>query len=243
MRCLERVQSNPPSTNVNFEVRDDSGGRTRFSYDGNSDPQKWSDLSPEFFLCSNGTRQSPIDISRSAAVRDPKLRPLHSIYAKASATLVGKVKYGEGVGAIVVDGVKYKLDHVHRHSPYEHIIDDIRYPAELHLVHVSPSGDLSVVAVLYKYGRPDPFLSQLKEKVAALSKAVKTGIPNANVTAGLVRTRALISSTSKYYRYVKQISKEQVTSLIDLLEYDCRNNTRPTQPLHGRRVLLCHGGV
>ncbi|XP_078440869.1 alpha carbonic anhydrase 1, chloroplastic-like [Wolffia australiana] len=200
------------------------------------------------------------------------------------------LKYGEEVGVIVIDGKNYKLQQLHWHSPSEHTIDGVRYPVELHLVHVSEDGNISVVAVLYKYGHADPFLAgmnasdspwlmlqpailssnilvfqpvQLEEKMTSLLKAVKNGNHHANVTAGLVSARALTHHTNKYYRYVgslttppctegvtwnilgkvKQISPEQANSLTSLLEDDCRHNARPVQPLHGRRVLLCHKEV
>lgn len=33
-----------------------------------------------------------------------------------------------------------------------------RFPVELHLVHKSVDGNITVVAVLYQFGRADPFL-------------------------------------------------------------------------------------
>ncbi|XP_078441152.1 alpha carbonic anhydrase 1, chloroplastic-like [Wolffia australiana] len=243
-------------------------GRARFAYDGIINPEKWADLSPQYALCARGTRQSPIDIARHAAVADPDMKPLGSLYNPGSATLIDNgfnvmLKYGEEVGVIVIDGKNYKLQQLHWHSPSEHTIDGVRYPVELHLVHVSEDGNISVVAVLYKYGHADPFLSQLEEKMTSLLKAVKNGNHHANVTAGLVSARALTHHTNKYYRYVgslttppctegvtwnilgkvKQISPEQANSLTSLLEDDCRHNARPVQPLHGRRVLLCHKEV
>ncbi|XP_078447540.1 alpha carbonic anhydrase 1, chloroplastic-like [Wolffia australiana] len=243
-------------------------GRARFAYDGSITPQKWGDLSPQYALCATGTRQSPIDIVRSAAVADPNLKPLGSSYNPGSASLIDNgfnvmLKYGEDVGVIVIDGKKYKLQQLHWHSPSEHTIDGVQYPVEMHLVHLSETGDISVVAVLYKYGRADPFLSQLAEKMTTLMTAVKSGNPHANVSAGLVSTRALTQHTNKYYRYVgslttppctegvtwnilgkvMEMSIEQASSLTSLLEDDCRHNARPTQPLLGRRVLLCNQGV
>lgn len=36
-----------------------------------------------------------------------------------------------------------------------------RYNMELHIVHKSFRGDIAVVGILYKLGRPDPFLAQV----------------------------------------------------------------------------------
>ncbi|XP_078440868.1 alpha carbonic anhydrase 1, chloroplastic-like, partial [Wolffia australiana] len=236
--------------------------RARFAYDGITNPEKWADLSPQHALCARGTRQSPIDSARHAAVADQDLKPLGSLYNPGRATLIDNgfnvmLKYGDEVGVIVVDGKNYKLQQLHWHSPSEHTIDGVRYPVLLHLVHVSEDGNISVVAVFYKYSHTDPFCL-LEEKMTSLLKAVKNANHHANVTAGLVSARALTHHSNKYYRYVgslttppctegvtwnilgkvREISPEQANSLTSLLEDDCR-----VQPLHGRRVLLCHQEV
>ncbi|CAA7405356.1 unnamed protein product [Spirodela intermedia] len=240
----------------------------KFGYSGTISPDKWGELSPDYFLCSNGTRQSPINIVGATAVVDRSLKQLERDYNPANATLVDNgfnvmLKYGDEVGVMVIDGKNYTLEQMHWHSPSEHTIDGVRYPTEMHLVHFSADGNISVVAVLYKYGHADPFLYQLKEEMYQMSREVNGGKYNATVTAGLVETKALRRHTNKYYRYmgslstppctenviwnvlgkVREISREQAASLSLLLEEDYRNNSRPTQLLNGRRVLLYHEGV
>lgn len=38
-----------------------------------------------------------------------------------------------------------------------------RYGLELHIVHLSSKGDIAVIAIVYKYGQPDRFLSRVFE--------------------------------------------------------------------------------
>ncbi|CAA6668494.1 unnamed protein product [Spirodela intermedia] len=240
----------------------------KFGYSGTICPEKWGELSPDYSLCSNGTRQSPINIVRAATVVDLSLKPLERDYNPANATLVDNgfnimLSYGEDVGAMVIDGKNYTLKQMHWHSPSEHTLEGIRYPMEMHLVHASDDGNISVVSILYQYGHADPFLYQLKEKVDELSKEVCAGDEEAHVAAGLVDTKALRRHTNKYYRYVgslttppctenviwnvlgkvRDISPEQASTLSSLLGEEYRNNSRPTQPLNGRRVLLYHEAV
>ncbi|CAA6668493.1 unnamed protein product [Spirodela intermedia] len=212
----------------------------KFGYSGTISPDKWGELSPDYFLCSNGTRQSPINIQ------------LERDYNPANATLVDNgfnvmLKYGDEVGVMVIDGKNYTLEQMHWHSPSEHTIDGVRSSLTGFRFKV-PDGDaprplqrrrnISVVAVLYKYGHADPFLYQLKEEMYQMSREVNGGKYNATVTAGLVETKALRRHTNKYYRYmgslstppVREISREQAASLSLLLEEDYRNNSRPTQP-------------
>lgn len=46
---------------------------------------------------------------------------------------------------------------------YSCIILYSRYDAEVHFVHESSDGKLAVIAILFKYGSPDPFLSEVFE--------------------------------------------------------------------------------
>ncbi|XP_068224779.1 carbonic anhydrase-related protein 10-like [Palaemon carinicauda] len=48
-----------------------------WTYDGISGPQFWGLINPEWSLCSNGRRQSPINLDPSLLLYDPNLRPLH----------------------------------------------------------------------------------------------------------------------------------------------------------------------
>ncbi|KAF0928751.1 hypothetical protein E2562_010631 [Oryza meyeriana var. granulata] len=56
--------------------------------------------------------------------------------------------------------------------PSEHTINGQRFPVELHMVHYSDDGNITVIAVLYRHGKPDSFLFQIremtKEQAAAL---------------------------------------------------------------------------
>lgn len=55
---------------------------------GDKGPDKWGSLDPKFKACSDGKAQSPIDLVRSKAVRNDKLKALSRDYQSARATLV-----------------------------------------------------------------------------------------------------------------------------------------------------------
>ncbi len=46
-----------------------------WSYEGETGPGSWGDLSPEFAACKNGTQQSPVDIAGAvdAALEDVEI--------------------------------------------------------------------------------------------------------------------------------------------------------------------------
>ena len=96
-----------------------------------------------------------------------------------------QLRYNDTAETIKVGGIKYKLKQLHWHSPSEHTINgqrlhvhcDIvvnrgvsivlsvctrdRFAMELHMVHFTEDGNITVVAILYRYGKPDPFLFQV----------------------------------------------------------------------------------
>lgn len=106
-----------------------------------------------------------------------------------------------------------------------------RYAAELHLVHRTDDGNLTVVSILYQYGDPDPLLSkastlylttiliffsplylylllngkctwmQLKDGLDLLAKDNCKSNEQARVPLGIIDTKLIKRNTRKYYRY------------------------------------------
>ncbi|KAK1311366.1 Bifunctional monodehydroascorbate reductase and carbonic anhydrase nectarin-3 [Acorus calamus] len=234
-----------------------------FGYTGAIGPYHWGSLSPDYYACSTGKLQSPINIIKDNAIWNPKLEPLTRYYNSANGTLVDsgfniQLRYDDSVGGLIIEGKNYTLKQMHWHTPSEHTIDGIRYPVELHLVHMSKDGDIAVVAILYNLGHPDPFLDQLKNPFKELTKEVCSGDEEAHVPVGLVETKSIKRNTRKYFRYmgslttppctenvtwsilgkVRELSMDQLVELRAPLELDYKNNSRPTQPLNGRHVYL-----
>ncbi|PNT68761.1 alpha carbonic anhydrase 1, chloroplastic [Brachypodium distachyon] len=241
----------------------DSDTGVRFGYSGRTGPKHWGSLSPNFTLCSKGFYQSPINIVRDDAVYNPKLEPLKGDYTATKATIVDNVfnialRYNNTAGTVNVDGKKYKLKQLHWHSPSEHTINGQRFPVELHMVHNTDDGNITVVSILYRYGKPDHFLFQIKDELAELyaegCKAEK-GDP---FPAGVVNMRELRQGAQGYFRYIgsltappctenviwnilgeiREMSKEQAAALMAPLQGSYKHNCRPTQRLNGRTVQL-----
>lgn len=235
-----------------------------FTYSGSTGPAKWGRLSPDYYKCSSGKVQSPVNIKKDEVVRNKKLKPLTRDYRPANATLINNgfnigIHFEESAGVLDVDGKSYTLKQMHWHSPSEHRINGVQYPAELHLVHRSDDGNLSVVAILFKYSdHPDPLLSKVKVKVHELAKDVWAGDEEAHIPLGTLNLKQLRKRTRKYYRYigslttppcsetviwnilgkVRCISKEQVEAIKAPLHSPYKNNSRPCQLLNGRKIEL-----
>ncbi|KVI12006.1 hypothetical protein Ccrd_009562 [Cynara cardunculus var. scolymus] len=207
------------SSNIIGEVLSVNGGGPQFSYLGPSGPQKWGNLSPTYSACSNGRFQSPVNIVRSKCVSGRHLKPLDVEYSlAANATLVDNLfnvamKFDGNVGVLRLNDKNFSFIQMHWHSPSEHQLDGVRYDAELHLVHKADDGGIAVIAVLYRYGHPDPLLTKIQSKLAQLMKVVhhSSSHEQPQVPLGTFTTKQIRKHTRKYYRYVGSFSTPPCT--------------------------------
>ncbi|WJX50199.1 carbonic anhydrase [Trifolium repens] len=239
------------------EVEDES----EFNYDEESKigPQHWGDIEPEWYLCKNGTMQSPIDLSNQTVQIVSNLGRLQINYNPSNATLKNrghdiKLELLANTSYLQINETQYILKQLHWHSPSEHTINGKRYDLELHLVHETPSGKIAVIGVLYKIGLiPDPFLALLTKDLVAISNS--TGAERA---VGVVDPRIVNFSRNQYYRYmgslttpactenitwtvvkeVKSVLKKQIELLQVAVHDESNTNARPLQPLNNRTVQL-----
>ncbi|KAG2658836.1 hypothetical protein PVAP13_1KG318900 [Panicum virgatum] len=238
----------------------------RFGYSGSTGPNFWGSLSPNFLLCSKGMNQSPIDIVKDKAIYNLQLEPLERDYTATNATIVDNVfnialRYNDTAETIKVGGIKYKMKQLHWHLPSEHTINGQRFAMELHMVHFTEDDNITVVEILYRYGKPDPFLFQIKEQLAELHAEGCKAEKGDPLPVGVVDMTELKQGGDRYYKYVgslsappctenvictvlaeithvREMSKEQAADLMAPLEGSYRHNSRPLQPLNGRKVQL-----
>lgn len=136
-----------------------------WGYEGNTSPEHWAELSPEFIKCAEGHFQSPIDLESYVATKQQEAI-LKFNYHPASVDLVNN---GHTVQAnveaddeeLIANDHSYKLKQAHFHAPAEHQIDGIIYPMEMHMVHADENGKLAVVGVFIKEGKGNNALATL----------------------------------------------------------------------------------
>ncbi|KAL9236235.1 hypothetical protein vseg_010932 [Gypsophila vaccaria] len=221
---------------------------------------EWGSLHPSFAACSNGDRQSPIDINTYEVVVNKTLQSLERDYHVTNATLSTEgtqveVFFTGSKGGLVIDGKMYKLAQFHIHTPSEHLLNGVQYAAELHQVHSADDGSRAVVGILFKYGPPSDLVEKMMPQLQELAKTPcaghKTSSPITKFESSFLR-----KWPRNYYRYhgslttppcdenviwsvlteVKTISREQVDALKAPLCANDKNNARPVQPLSGRKV-------
>ncbi|KAK4768783.1 hypothetical protein SAY86_026933 [Trapa natans] len=234
-----------------------------FSYSGAKGPGSWGHLNPNFSACSSGTHQSPVNIVTNQTVVNMSLSPLIRGYRPANATLINNgfnvgIFFQQDAGALGIEGKNYSLKQMHWHTPSEHRINGIQYPAELHLLHQAEDGSLAVVAVLYNYDKPNGFISTIEKQLREMGKETCGRDQEPHIPLGVFDPKNIKRHTRRYYRYlgstttppcteqviwsihakVRKISQAQVEALRTPLYGDCKNNCRPLQKLNGRHIEL-----
>lgn len=138
------------------------GHDVHWAYSGDTGPESWGRLKPEFQQCMLGKRQSPIDIREGIPVQlDPiqfDYRPSNFRVIDNGHTVQVNVEPGNG---ITVMGHRYELLQFHFHRPSEERINGRQYEMVAHLVHKDLDGKLAVVAVLMDQGKAHPLVQQV----------------------------------------------------------------------------------
>ena len=134
-----------------------AGGHAHWGYEGPAGPAAWGGLCPDFNLCANGQRQSPIDIRGGLAV---ELDPVKFDYRPTPFSVIDNghtVQVNVAGGNFIhVGGRRWELQQFHFHRPSEERIDGRQFEMSLHLVHKDAAGKLAVVGVLLGKGPAHP---------------------------------------------------------------------------------------
>lgn len=216
-----------------------------WSYDGPAGTEHWAELSPAYAACAQH-EQSPVDLAGAIPARmDPLAldwRPVSTHVVRNGHAV--EAEMGEGAADhLTLGGEAYIMIQFHLHHPAEHRIAGRSYPLEVHFVHRSERGGLTVVGVLFEQGRANPALQQMIEHARSDDAADRVTID----------PRAFLPASAGYYRYEGSLttppcseivnwvvmarpvtaSAEQIAAVAAIYG----DNARPLQPL-GRRFLL-----
>ncbi len=223
------------------------GGAAHWGYDGPAGPQTWGGLKPEFALCANGQRQSPIDIRGGLSV---DLEPVKFDYQSTRFGVIDnghtvQVNVGSG-NRIEVNGKRFELKQFHFHRPSEERIDGRQFEMSVHLVHQDEQGKLAVVAVLLDKGPPQPAV----QKVWNNLPLERNEEAQARITLDL---NELLPADQRYFTYMGSLTtppcsegvqwvvmRQPVTMTAEQIELFARiypMNARPVQQAAGRRIM------
>ncbi len=111
---------------------------SEWSYEGESGPDNWARMRPEWRICEEGMRQSPIDLRDGIAV---DLAPVQFDYRRTGFRIRDtgntlQVEVGEGMG-ITVRGVRYALERFTLHRPSQDRVGGMAHDMAIYLEHRS----------------------------------------------------------------------------------------------------------
>ncbi len=223
----------------------DSG--PHWSYGGDSGPEYWAKLNPEWKQCADGKVQSPINLVGSYASGGPALQTSYKVGAASVANNGHTIQVNlTDAGGVTLDGKRYNLVQFHFHTPSEEQINGRPADLEAHLVHKSDDGKLLVVAVLLNRGKDNAVLKSVFDALPKQADESRT-------LAKSFDPAKLLPAGKGFYHYegslttppctegvqwfvMKQIgslSPGQLQAFTTLYPY----NARPVQPVNGREIV------
>lgn len=219
-----------------------------WSYAGDTGPDRWGGLRPDWKLCSTGLRQSPIDLRNGIAV---ELDPVKFDYGATRFRIIDtgnmlRVNVDSGM-TMEVRGQRYMLDYITLHRPSEERVGGGASDMVVHFHHRDGDGKPAMLGVLLAVGEQRNAQLQVVLNNLPLEKG-STYMPEATIDLA-----ALLPSNPGHFLYMGSLTtppctegvlwvvmKEPVVLSAGQLEIFTRlypRNSRPIQPTAGRLVL------
>lgn len=223
-----------------------SAALPHWAYSGETGPQAWGGLRPEFVRCGTGSRQSPIDIRDGIAV---ELEPVQFDYRATPFSVIDNGHTVQvdvrGGNAIQVGGRRYELVQFHFHRPSEERINGRQFEMSAHLVHRDPDGRLAVVALLLDRGAPALVVQQVWNNLPLEKHEAATA-------SAPIDLAQLLPADRRYYTYMGSLTTPPCTEgvlwivmqqpvpvspeQIDIFARLYPMNARPVQSAAGRLI-------
>ena len=218
-----------------------------WSYEGETGPEHWAELSQDFVACKTGIKQSPIDMRESLKAQ---LSPLEFNYRGVPLRISNNghtIQIDQkGAGSLKFQGQEYQLLQFHFHTPSEHHVAGESREMEVHFVHMNDQGQLAVVGVLIKPGKENRVLKAVWD---GMPKEIgETGVKGALINAGDV-----LPAAKHYHHYIGSLttppcsegvrwivmneSIELSQAQIEAFKTVFPHNARPVQALEDRFLL------
>lgn len=214
---------------------------------GETGPESWGKLKPEFATCGTGKEQSPININKALSAN---LENIEFSYKDSPLEVVNnghtiQANYQAG-STIKVNGKTFELAQFHFHAPSEHTVEGKPYPMEVHFVHKNAQGELAVVGVFLEKGEANATLTPVWNSMP------KEANKNAKV-AQAFNAKNLLPKEASYFHYKGSLTTPPCAESVDW--YVLKNpikmsdeqvkafnsvikaNARPVQPSNRRFIL------
>lgn len=220
---------------------------THWGYEGQEGPEHWGDLDKNYFACTGGTQQSPVDIADAVRADIPNIA---IDWHKGGGTMVNnghtiQINMPEGSTLRRGDRV-YELLQFHFHAPSEHHVNGKTFPMEVHFVHKDTRSDaLGVLGAFLVPGRTNASFAGL-----AAAFPSTTG---KEIAVDDVDPNGLLPASLGYWTYEGSLTTPPCTENVDWMvamqpvevdEADIKRftklypmNARPVRSLDRRFIL------
>ncbi|HJV25026.1 MAG TPA: carbonic anhydrase family protein [Aromatoleum sp.] len=222
--------------------------RPDWSYEGETGPDRWGRMRPEWALCSEGKRQSPIDLRNGVAVDldPPRFDYRETRFRIADTGRTLRVYVGPGM-SVELRGERYELEFFEFYRPSAERVGGQASDMVVHLHHRSADGRTAIVGVLLEAGdKPHPLVQMLWNNMPLERRSEYA-------PAATIDVASLLPPSSGHYLFMGSdvtppcaegvlwaVMKEPQHISADQLEVFMRlypRNGRPIQPANGRLVL------
>ncbi len=199
-RAAKRPAAKEGSKSGSGAKAEGHGAAVHWSYVGESAPERWGQLRPDYRLCAIGTRQSPIDIREGIKV---DLEPIQFDYRPSAFAVLDnghtvQVNVAPGSGLQVM-GRRYELQQFHFHRPSEERVMGRQFEMSAHLVHKDAEGRLAVVAVLLERGAEQPLVQMVWNNLPLEKHEALNG-------PGQMDLQQLLPADRSYYTYMGSLT-------------------------------------
>ncbi len=231
-----------------------------WSYEGETGPDHWGDLSEEWATCGTGTSQSPVDFVTDSLLPGEDWIEINWAETALHAYNSGHyIRYNVDAGSTVTTANgTFNLKQFHFHGLSEHTIDGAHLEMEVHFVHEDPADatNLLVVAMFidsaFELGAvPTDLLGSAGD--LKFYEAVALGVSETTTDLGGTLDLGTFGAAFGNYAYydgslttppcdegvrfyisgnVLKPAPEDTAAFLAVYDY----NFRPTQPLNGRVV-------
>ena len=213
MASCETIPTNNNNINNNqAATKNNKHQSDKWSYIGESGPNYWGGLRPEYSQCDAGDQQSPINITNTIAtdLSAPLINwsPFVPTISNNGHTIEVKPSAGN---TVILDGKSFELVQIHFHHTSEHTIDDQQYPMEVHFVHSAGDGKLAVLAVLLAEGHANQALTEIWSAAPAV-----IGEITANFT---LDPNQLLPVDRQHYRYQGSLTTPPCSQIVSWLVF------------------------
>ncbi len=240
----EPSSSTPPPAGAQQPAAETQAPNYAWNYDGDKGVDAWGSLSPENVACAKGKKQSPINLAwRKPSKKMPRM-DFSYVATNASADLstpIPSLKMN-GPNQLLMNGKVYNLERIEFHSPSEHQLSKNSMSMEIQFVHKAVSGNgYAVLSVFAIEGRENSLLNEVWNQFITPSASGMTFDASLLVPPQKTHYHYMGSLTSPpctegvewaVFNTPTELSKEQIIAFRSKFAA----NSRPPQPLNGRKV-------